>query len=121
MKWELVNPSDPYTVESDNFKCAAIAAILVGQGKYALDPIEGTNKEFSMPIFLFGGHDEWFKEHFHESVEAALDDCMETKAGSLIAALRSISIADEKRSSMNNIGAYAQEIAANMEAKCSTK
>jgi hypothetical protein len=110
-RWELINPSDYYEVECDNFKSAAVAACLVGAGKYGLKPISDTNEEWDMPLFILGGSDEWFKSTFGESVEAAFTDCRDNKLESLIHALKSINIEDSKRSSINNIGARAKSIA----------
>ncbi|MDD3040815.1 hypothetical protein [Bacteroides sp.] len=62
--------SDNYTLESDDFKMACIAVLMLGKGHYALDEIDG---EHHMPIFLFGGHDEWFKNQFGSTVPEFLE------------------------------------------------
>lgn len=62
MLYDLINPSDPYTLESDSFAAACVAACLIGSGQYGLKPRSGSDDE--MPLFLFGGHNEWFVEHF---------------------------------------------------------
>jgi hypothetical protein len=115
MKWEIVNPSDSYTMECDNFKSAAVAITLLGQGAYPLEPIEGTNEAFEVPLFMFGGANDWFMQEFGESIEDAFDDCIKTKLASVIAALRSVDIPDEKKSSMNDIGKKATQIADHLE------
>lgn len=53
---EIINPSDPYTLETDNFLAAAVGIGLVGNGKLGLsceNPLRRT------PILF--GWDAWFK------------------------------------------------------------
>lgn len=105
MKYEIVNPSDPYTLETDNLEAAAVACFFLGSGKYALTDEEGNQ---AVPFFLFGGHDEWFKEHFGYGFEESIDRVDKQK---LVEALESVSMGSEKRSSLNDIGGRAKDFA----------
>lgn len=51
MIWEISNPFDPYTIETDSFQAALAAVLIVGQGRYGLNPLDGGPKMF--PV-LFG-------------------------------------------------------------------
>jgi hypothetical protein len=55
--YELGNPSDPYTFESDDFEALAAAVLVLGDGAYALTPDDRTAQ--GLPILLFGGAEEW--------------------------------------------------------------
>lgn len=68
--YEIINPSDAYTLVSDSFEFACIVACLLGEGKYGLWQIDGDNE---MPIFFIGGHDVWFTEHFGADFSAVMD------------------------------------------------
>src|ERR1041385_5804820 len=57
--YEISNPSDAYTIASSKFITAAVATLILGDGKYGL---KGETPEDSMPIFLFGGAMDWLKE-----------------------------------------------------------
>lgn len=63
MKFEIVNPSDPYTMEADDLQIAAVAVCLLGNGKYMAKG-QGRDDGQDVPFFLFGGVDEWFIEKF---------------------------------------------------------
>lgn len=103
MKYELINPSDKIHFEGD-FEPAVMGAAIaaLGQGKYAL---EDDNGNTVVPIWLFGGHEEWFRAH-----ETTLDDVLTNKRADVAAFLDTLTYAGE-RSSMNNIGARAKAIA----------
>jgi len=72
MQWEVMNMSDFYTIESDDFAAACGACLLLGNGNYGLVPISKDAPE--MPIFLFvsdAGIDKWLKDNnVAESVDA---------------------------------------------------
>ena len=121
-------------MESDNFLAACIACIVVGGEKYALSEVGG---ELQMPIgiFMHGGIEKWPEETFKKT----LDELVTDSDDAVIAALESILIGssndrevfklatakmsaedsktfrkewnDKYRSSMNDIGARALEIA----------
>lgn len=140
MLFEIINPSDPYTMRAESFQEAAVAICLLGEGRYGLQEIDG---EHEVPIFLFGGANEWFTKTFGHDVE----DCYKRADWSRIAdVLGSVTIGsetdlkiyertmaaltdpdsrekfaeiwlDERRSSMNNIGRRAQALAKNLREK----
>lgn len=59
MIYEIINPSDCITIESDDETIACVATILLGKGVYALKDEKGKSV---MPLFVFGGLDEWLAE-----------------------------------------------------------
>lgn len=140
MLFNLTNPSDPYTLEAPDLEIAALAACLIGQGQYGLDELTG-DKSGNMPIFLLGGHDEWFTKQFGRDFSGSIDHVTETRRAELVKALASVrigdalarrefdeaaaqcgddaeayqamlnSLHDAKRSSMNDIGRHAWSMA----------
>ena len=52
MLFEIINPSDPYTLETDSYAAAVAAVCILGEGKYGLDPI-GCDVP-KVPLALFG-------------------------------------------------------------------
>jgi hypothetical protein len=67
--YEITNPSDPYTLAAPDFRSACVAVVVLGEGNYGLREVNG---ERTMPLFLFGGHDEWFQKQFGMNVADAL-------------------------------------------------
>lgn len=137
MLFSIVNPSDAYTLETDSFEAAALATLLVGRGQYALEALDDGGKE--MPLFLFGGLEEWWTATFKKTFSASVDDALVNPAA-VIAAADSVVIGssadrrtynaalvaiddpgkrqtfidrwnDEKRSSLNDIGAGFRRLA----------
>lgn len=133
MLFEIINMSDPYTMEADTYEEAAMACAVLGEGAYGLEEVGG---EWSMPIFIFGGINEWCEKQFG----ANLDACFARNKSQLPAVLRSVLIGtpaaresfneamamtddeskrqafrenwhDKRRSSMNDIGKRAQKLA----------
>lgn len=82
MFYEIINPSDPYTLKADDFKIDEAATILLGQGYYGLKSEDGKQ---SMPILLFGG-ETYLKQEFGDLGEwpkedgriLAVADCLDT-------------------------------------------
>lgn len=136
--YEIVNPSDPYTICADDRAVAAVACFLLGQGQYAFTDIE--NGEDGVPIFLFGGVDAWTNETFGKNASDLIKGVLADKRDALIACLDSTLIGrpsdrasyekgleliddpakrkawrdhwhDERRSSLNDIGGRAYELA----------
>lgn len=89
IRYEIINPSDPYTLEWENFKIACVSVMLVGNGKYALEPLTKGGRK--MPPFIFGGAKEWFKEEFSEE----FDSVVELNKQDISDCLRNIVIGDE--------------------------
>jgi hypothetical protein len=112
MRFNLINPSDPYTFEADDFEVAAVAVCLLGNGKYPADALgDDADKGNNVPAFLFGGHDEWFESRFGASYEATADRVLKDRSDALARALESVTLGRERRTSLNNIGGKAQELA----------
>lgn len=134
MRWEVMNMSDFYTLESDDFPAACGACLLLGNGNYGLVPITKDTPE--MPIFLLvptDRIDRWLKENgIAESCDAlfsrraeiatALDSVVIGDRDEYTAELRKIhdpierkvfkgQWLDKNRSSANNIGKRAWTLA----------
>ena len=110
MKFAIINPSDPYTMEADDLRTAAVVCCLLGQGKYMLNGL-GDAKGQDVPPFLLGGVDQWFSEKFGSNFEATFDGIMATDAEALARSFESVKLEAAERSSMNNIGARAKAYA----------
>lgn len=54
---EIINPSDPYTMETDNFLAAAVGIALVGNGALGLSC---KNPKQHTPVLF--GWDDWFEQ-----------------------------------------------------------
>ena len=72
MIYEIINPSDKYTLEAGEFLTACIACVVVGGGQYSLEPLEEGGEK--MPLFLFGGGEAWFEERFGKTVQELFDN-----------------------------------------------
>jgi len=109
MRFNIINPSDPYTMEAPNLEIAAIAISFLGNGAY---PLEGLGEDAGqdVPAFLFGGHDEWFQSTFGANFEAVAGRVVESFPEPLANTLDSVTLQSERRSSMNNIKARAQAL-----------
>jgi len=121
MIYEIINMSDHYTLEADDFLVAAAATMLVGRGNYGLS---GNGEE--MPIFLIGGAEEWVFERyggmdeFTQFIRAntdAIASCLDTVAichkedRPIDMAEYRARLHDENRTSLNDIGRTAWEMA----------
>jgi hypothetical protein len=104
MRREVSNPSDYATIEYKDMLAACLAVCIVGNGKYGIVDDEGDQ---GMPIFLFGGHDEWFTSKFGMDFETAF---AQTDKEKIAAALESMQLRGE-RSSMNDFCGRAHEMA----------
>jgi hypothetical protein len=137
--FNIVNPSDKYTLETDDFETACIVAIFLGNGMYSLEQLDG---DLEMQFF-FGDPSGWFQEVFGNSFEVSVKRCLTEKQTKLIEALDSVLIGDRKmyyeglalidneekrkewrmkwhdrnRSSMNDIGGRAWAIAEKLRRK----
>lgn len=131
MEFELINPSDPYTFIASSNEVAAITVFLIGSAYGA----KAKDNSFEVPITMFGGGAEWYREQFGHSADGGLSENKEEVAKALEsmmyggfedrkryqAALNAIDD-DEKRekfiaewqdgkSSLNDIGNYAYALA----------
>lgn len=131
MEYKLINPSDPYTFIADNLEVAAIVVFILGVA-YGAKPKDGGER---VPIFLFGGALDWYKEKFgrtpDEGLQARKKDVADALASFMLgsfedrrryeAALSAITDPGKKEefitvwqdghSSMNNIGGIAHDLA----------
>jgi len=120
--YEIVNPSDAYTMVSASPAAAAAACMVLGSGYYALKAPDGSS---ACPIFLGGGALEWFRE----THGADLNEFLTSQRLAIADALDSVQIGrervttddrkrhhDEHRSSMNDIGRRAWALAKAMRA-----
>ncbi len=136
IEYELINPSDPYTFLAKTKESAALAVFLLGT-MYGASP-KDDNEEKRIPVFLFGGAEEWYQEEFGRSTEEGLEKEKKNVADALLsfmyghfedrrryeAALKAITDEEKKkefmkewqngRSSMNNIGGYAHKLGAKL-------
>ena len=112
MKFEIINPSDAYTMEAVDLQVAAVACCFLGDGRYGLEALgEDRNKDRDVPIFLLGGHDEWFSEKFGLTFGACAENVMKQRTDELADALDSVALKSGERTSMNDIGARARSLA----------
>jgi hypothetical protein len=139
--YEIINPSDAYTLEGDDFEAACFAVLVLGQGQYALEPQERDAP--GMGLFVFGGAEDWWLKQFGYPLQEASDRIGRER---LAAALESVLIGsadnrrtfkaaeafitdpvkrreymeqyhDRKRSSLNDIGGRAMKMAAALRRK----
>ena len=132
---EIVNPSDAYTLRTDNFVNGAVAVAILGNGQYGL---QGENGERSPVLF---GWDGWFKENHIDDLSQyvrehanEIADILDTvligheyDRREVESALAKMSAEDGRqwleqrhdcrRSSMNDIGGYAAKLAKSLRAE----
>ncbi len=70
--WEIINPSDKCTLLARDFPTAAAACLILGEGRYGLDP--ATDDQPRCPLFLFGGHEAFIAEHFGGDLSRWIDE-----------------------------------------------
>ncbi len=63
MLYQLNTPEKPYTFEASSFTAACVVATLLGGGFYSL----WQDGKQVMPMFMFGGVEEWFKRVFDKN------------------------------------------------------
>lgn len=125
MIYEIINPSDKYTLASDDPAVAAVCCMMLGGGKYALEDEKGKN---ACPMFIFGGDPHKWLNDTHGTT---IDKVMEERKDAVIVCFRSVMIGDaanrilweksdaetkakyhdQKRTSMNDIGKRANQYA----------
>ncbi|MBU8921237.1 MAG: hypothetical protein KOO63_05410 [Bacteroidales bacterium] len=136
MVLEIINPSDSYTMETDDKAAACAAVSLLGSGQYGLKDL--ANGEDILPVLIFCQDEDHFNEIFKKYAGMGLNEVMETRREQVAEALESVLIGDraayedaikgitddteraafaekwhaEKRTSLNDIGGRAKDIAA---------
>jgi len=139
--YEIINPSDHVILQCDDDLVAAIAVLVLGQGKYGLrrDAEKAGDPEVTaLPVFILGGHEAWLKakgipsmaqlgiwvrEHGLQ-IAACLDTAFYGTPRDFAALTKAIEKLPEdkrggaieqwnetKRTSMNNIGEACAELA----------
>jgi hypothetical protein len=127
MLWEVVNPSDSYTMEAESFEVAVLAALVMWEGRYSLQAL--TSETPSMPLMLFRSVHDWVKETFGKTVEELIRGTDRTKVAAACASVllsknaedrkkydgltedEKIALHDKLRGSMNDIGRRAWAMA----------
>ena len=61
MIYEITNPSDKYTIASDDLMAVCVATAILGNGRYGLKDVEGMTV---MPPFILLDCDTWFWDRF---------------------------------------------------------
>lgn len=144
MNFEIANPSDPYTFVAPSAEVASLVTFFLDSRGMCPAIEVGPNFErieggFSQPFFLGGGASQWFEEEFGRDLDASI----EALRPELAEALESVMIGspadrgrmervvaaieneddrrrareawhDERRTSLNDIGGRARQIAARL-------
>lgn len=140
MQYELINPSDPYTFIAENNEVATLTVFSLGIA-YGAQNQEG---ETVTPVFLFSSRDNaanWYKDTFKRTTDEGLEANLNAVADALDSmmlgnfedrkryqtALEYIDDEEKRekfkaewqdaRSSMNDIGTYAHNLAKKLKEK----
>lgn len=149
MLYEIINPSDPYHFEAQDLEIAAVCICVLGEGMYSAQPVkkgeygsEPVEGAEDVPMFMFGGQDKWFKEHFNKTFEESFDEVLKSRKSELADAFDSVRLGsledlevyndalnsiddadkkeafrkkwmDKKQTSLNDIGGRAWKLAKN--------
>ncbi len=111
MLFEIINPHDPYTMEAPDLEIAAVAIAILGGGQYGLKELSG-DKSGEVPVFLIGGHDEWFVKQFGRDFAATLDIVATNRRDALVKSLASVWIGDaasRRHYNENTVGLSEEE------------
>jgi hypothetical protein len=145
MLFEIINPSDPYFMESDSFEAACVACLHISH-QMCLKEYEGEH-DFPIPMFWKEADlDAYWQETFGHDFPREMPDELR---GQVVAALKSVTIGspqdfyfykkamaaitdeaaraqfahewdDRKRSSINQIGRRAHSVAKALETPLTT-
>jgi hypothetical protein len=103
MLYEIINMSDPYTIEAKSLDVAFVACLCLGDGQYAFEPIddEGNNVDAEKIPLFFGsleqsGIQKWSQEHFGELFQDVVARVRTEKRLELADCLDSCLIGDAK-------------------------
>lgn len=95
--YEIVNPSDAYTLMADEERVAVVATLLLGEGWYGLRTEDGKDV---LGLIALGGiryADCWCREHFgSDSMEALLNSVPDEQIAACLESVR-IGDFDERR------------------------
>ncbi len=78
MTYEIINMSDPYTIEATSLDVALVACLFLGSGQYAFQPLSGDAVE--IPLFLFGNCERWCLDHLGAGLKDIVDRVTADKA-----------------------------------------
>jgi hypothetical protein len=78
MLYEIINFSDSYTFEADDHEIAALAMILVSEGRYGCREVDDRGQEgkFTLPPLIFSGAraiDTYFKAQFGRTLDESIE------------------------------------------------
>ncbi len=120
MKFDIVNPSDPYTMAAPDLEVAAVAVCLLGDGKYPLTGL-GDAAGQDVPPFLFVGPNAWFNEKFGADYVDTANRVIVERSEELATALDSVTLESARRTSLNDIGMRAKLYAAQIRSHAAEK
>jgi hypothetical protein len=90
MLYNIVNPSDPYTIAAEDHDVVTAAAFLLGSGYYPVEPIDDGNTAARVPAFFHvEAADAWCQQTFGLSSVDLVDHVIAAKREALIACLDS--------------------------------
>lgn len=142
MLYTIINPSDPYTIECPDLEVAAVACVLLGGGQYGFQPVKPGESAVPLMLFgdAEAWFTEQFKtdmttvfDRVLQTQREALATCLESvligeveDRAEFLASMEGLATAvpgtkrqtakllwhDAKRSSLNDIGRRAWEMAA---------
>lgn len=69
--YKIINPSDPYTFLAPDLEVAALVIFLLST-KFGAECLDHPGDEEDVPIFLLGGAQEWWDQHFDPDMKARL-------------------------------------------------
>lgn len=131
LEFELINPSDPYTFFAQNEEVASLIVLCLN----TMYGAKSKDETIEIPIFMFGGSEEWYFEKFNrtpdegleihkKAVKEGLDSFMYGSFKDRERYELALSLIDDEdkkeefkekwndaRSSFNDIGTYAHKLA----------
>jgi hypothetical protein len=110
MRLEISNLSDKATIDCSDRVAACLAVVVLSGGAYGIIDDDGNN---GMPIFLFGGHDEWFQKEFGNTFKETLKEVGNNRIAD---ALDTVQLVYE-RTSLNDFTKTAHIMAEKLRAK----
>lgn len=103
MRYEIINPSDKCFISSENEKVACFCNLLLGDGLYGPQREDGSTAD---NIHLF----EYSEEQINKDYEGDFKKFSEVHSKEIIECFKSFEYPSE-RTSLNNIGEKAKELA----------
>jgi hypothetical protein len=102
--YEFINPSDCYLFEAPDFEIATAVTFWIGLGQCPATPVIQVDstlsdqeiKELEVPMFLFGGVEEWVHKKFGLTLDQFIVHIKSERKDELITALKSFIIGDVK-------------------------